>query len=95
MSTAQACWDFLQSEQFASYVNEFAWQYAAACEKCGLQLSSENKVNWLTDRAAWPLDFLVLGKFCQTLWEFLPDDPSIRHGAFFKLCDFAEQYVFG
>lgn len=33
--------------------------------------------------------------FCQLLWEELPDSEYIRQGAFFTICDFAEQYCFG
>lgn len=34
-------------------------------------------------------------KFCQCLWEQLPDRMGIRFGAFFRICEFAEEYCFG
>lgn len=86
MSQAQACWDFLQSELFAEYVSEHEGAYKNGCKMVGLSPDA---------RAQWPIEFQTLGKFCHYFWFSLPDDPSIRHGAFFKLCDFAEQYVFG
>ena len=30
----------------------------------------------------------------QDFWEELPDDPSIRRGPFFEICDLAERYCF-
>lgn len=34
-------------------------------------------------------------KFCQRVWEALPDNSLIRSGAFFGICDFAEYSTFG
>lgn len=34
-------------------------------------------------------------KFCQNVWDALPDTPMIRSGAFFPLCDFASYWLFG
>lgn len=37
----------------------------------------------------------VIGNWCQLIWDHLPNDASIRHGAFFVICDIAELYCFG
>jgi hypothetical protein len=36
----------------------------------------------------------ILKQF-QDFWEALPDSPEIRTGAFFPICDLAEEYCFG
>lgn len=36
-----------------------------------------------------------VGQWFQDFWEALPDNASIRFGAFYKICDIAEQYCFG
>lgn len=81
----EECKEFLMSEEFARYAAEFPVAYAKACLKTDL----------INSIGEWPLDWRKLGAFCQRFWETLPDDPSIRHGAFFRLCDFAERYCFG
>lgn len=82
---AEECKAFLLSDEFERYAKAYPVAYAKACIRIDL----------ITERNTWPVEWKRLGNFCQVFWETLPDDPSIRRGAFFRLCDFAEQYVFG
>lgn len=90
MATAQQvtdCKTFLTSKEFADYAKEFPGSYRAAVAAAGL--------DHIASREDWPLEWEKLGWFCQYFWECLPHDPGIRHGAFFKVCEFAEIWCFG
>lgn len=80
------CHTFLNSESFADYAKAYPSAYTRACAR--LSLDPDN-------RLTWPMEWDKVGQFCQEFWELLPDSPSIRFGAFFKLCDFAEDWCFG
>lgn len=45
----------------------------------------------MTPEAFAGLTDYQIGGFCSDLWEGLPDNNSIRHGAFFALCDFCSE----
>lgn len=83
---ASDCFRFLNSESFSDYAEEFKSAYRAACYKVGLSPDS---------RKDWPIVWEKVGYFCQEFWDRLPSNSSIRHGAFFQLCDFAEDWCFG
>jgi hypothetical protein len=80
------CHAFLNSESFAQYANAFPKAYVGACARVNLDP---------LDRLQWPLEWDKVGRFCQEFWELLPESSEIRYGAFFKLCDFAEDWCFG
>ncbi len=82
----QDCFNFLNSEAFKQYAKEFDAAYIRACWR--VSLDPQN-------RAQWPMNWDKIGRFCQMFWETLPDQSVIRKGAFFDLCDFAEDYTFG
>lgn len=83
---SQDCHAFLNSEPFAQYAKDFHGSYLRACSR--VNLDPDN-------RAKWPKNWEKIGRFCQMFWETLPDQSVIRKGAFFELCDFAEDYTFG
>jgi hypothetical protein len=80
------CHNFLNTVEFRDYAREFSGAYVRACARVNLDPDK---------RSHWPLEWDKIGKFCQVFWETLPDHSMIRHGAFFKLCEFAEHYCFG
>lgn len=80
------CYEFLNSTEFAMYAMEFSLPYLRACARVNLDP---------IDRTKWPLNWDKIGRFCQEFWDCLPAESRIRHGAFFKLCDFAEDWCFG
>jgi hypothetical protein len=82
---AMLCKQFLLSPEFAEYVEDFPLPYERATKRGRLDP---------LDRTKWPDDWNTLGKFCQDFWELLPDRADIRQGAFFRLCIFAESWVF-
>jgi hypothetical protein len=82
----QDCFNFLNSDDFKQYSKDFLSSYIRACEQESLDPNNRSK---------WPMNWEKLGSFCQSFWEALPDSASIRQGAFFKLCDFSEDYCFG
>lgn len=80
------CFKFLNSFEFENYAEQFSSEYLTACLKVNLDpINREN----------WPMNWEKLGRFCQEFWEELPNSPRIRYGAFFKLCDFAEDWCYG
>lgn len=80
------CKRFITSTEFANYVHEFTDAYRVAVATVGLDR--------FASREDWPNDWNPLGKFCQAFWETLPNSPDVRHGAFFTLRDFAEDWCF-
>jgi hypothetical protein len=82
----QDCHNFLNSAAFNQYAKDFHGSYVRACYRVSLEPN---------DRANWPLNWEKIGRFCQMFWETLPDQSVIRKGAFFDLCNFAEDYTFG
>lgn len=77
---------FRQSKAFTDYLAGYNVDYDIVYQRCAIRLDS-------------PITTLGQAKafcqFCQFFWSDLPDSPSIRHGAFFTICDFAEFYCFG
>jgi hypothetical protein len=82
----QDCFNFLNSESFNQYAKDFNGPYLRACSRVNLDPSN---------RAEWPMHWEKIGRFCQMFWETLPDQSVIRKGAFFDLCNFAEDYTYG
>ena len=72
----------IASPEFLAYVEQFPDAYDAAVRTTFVSIDEPGS------------NATQLGKFYQVMWEELPDNPNIRHGAFFKICDFAEQYCF-
>lgn len=64
---------------------------------------SVNEANYysgITFEAISKLDFdefseYKVGQWFQDFWEALPDSASIRFGAFYKICDIAEEFCYG
>jgi len=73
---------FIQSPMFLTYVEHFPDAYQAASELTSVSIEQPGD------------DLRQLGRFYQTMWDALPDAPYIRHGAFYKICDFAEKYCY-
>ena len=72
----------ITSPEFLTYIEAFPDAYEFAKNRSGVSIEQ-------------PGDSLTsLGRFYQFLWEALPDAPGIRHGAFYRICDFAEAYCF-
>lgn len=71
---------------FIKYLGDYSVDYDYVQQRLGLDLCKEITT---AEQAA------LFCKFCQLLWEDLPDSPSIRAGAFFDICDFAEYHCFG
>lgn len=77
---------FRSSKQFASYMAQFMVSFDVVFNRVGIKLDEPITTQEQAEKFA---------KFCQLLWEDLPDSPSIRTGAFFTLCDFAEYHCYG
>lgn len=76
--------EFFNSTEFIDYIKSFPHAYKKALED-----TFHGKVPTdITTSEQW-------GEFYQRLWEVLPDSPRIRYGAFFRICDFAEDFCFG
>lgn len=70
---------YLNTEAFKQYVEMFPAAWREALRRIGEAPKHSN----------------VLELF-QRLWEELPDSPDIRiHPAFYRICDYAEEYCFG
>jgi hypothetical protein len=82
----QDCHAFLNSESFSQYAKSFPGAYVRASVRASLDPQARDK---------WPKFWEKIGRFCQFFWEELPDSPAIRKGAFFELCNFAEDYTYG
>jgi hypothetical protein len=82
----QDCFNFLNSFAFKKYSDDFQAPYFAACKEVGLDPYGQKK---------WPMEWEKIGRLCQVFWEKLPNHSMIRRGAFFELCNFAEDYCFG
>jgi hypothetical protein len=82
----QDCFNFLNSPDFKQYAKDFHGPYLKACARVNLDPAT---------RDHWPLEWEKIGRFCQEFWDTLPDHSMIRRGAFFQLCNFAEDFTFG
>lgn len=78
-------WKMNKAEILQYCIDEFPVAYGRAMNHCGITLQELNTTE----------DPQVIGQFCQTMWEALPDNSSIRKVGFFLLCDIAEEYCFG
>lgn len=73
----------LLSESYANYCEEFQVAVQRAVNQSGFDGISEVTVENLQT-------FII---YANTLWMYLPDNPSIRKGPFFTLCNFCEVYL--
>lgn len=85
MTTINQMWDE-NKDVIINYCKLFEQAFTATCLQ--LQISSVNELRELKDPQ-------LIGNFCQTMWEMLPDSPIIRQSGFFQLCNIAEEFCFG
>lgn len=71
---------FVVTEQYIEYTQQFKVPTERAIKQSGYDGISE--VTWENVKAV-----IV---FMNTLWMYLPDNKSIRFGAFFEICNFCE-----
>jgi hypothetical protein len=78
---------YYKSEEFQDYAAMFPGPFtradrrANACVKETVAVGNDKPLSYFKD-------------FWQSLWEELPDSPSIHHPGFYTICDFAEYACF-